>query len=203
MVELNDRCYPNWTGDCAQCGNAFSRYVRPSRKPPRFCSLKCSNNSPGMLVACTRFGDENPMWKGDRAKPQAGRTRALHRFSPLGCEKCPAKKAQRHHVDGNTLNNDPSNIKFLCVRCHMEEDGRLIQAGHNFRANPLKGDANPRSKLKAADIPVIRQRLSNGETQASIASDYGVGEETIGFVHRKKSWTHIGNVERQGQDAQH
>lgn len=39
------------------------------------------------------------------------------------CEKVPP--VDRHHRDGNSQNNDPSNIAFLCRRCHMAADGRL------------------------------------------------------------------------------
>jgi len=31
----------------------------------------------------------------------------------------------RHHVDGNPNNNHRSNVRFLCRRCHMDDDGRL------------------------------------------------------------------------------
>ena len=32
-----------------------------------------------------------------------------------------------HHIDGNPMNNDPSNIEFLTRRQHMIKDGRLEQ----------------------------------------------------------------------------
>lgn len=191
MPMTSDRSHPNWTGDCLHCGGAFSLYLRPSRTPPRFCSLNCSNNWPPHILACTKYGDENARWLGDKAKPQSGRKRAAKRFSPVRCEDCGKKKAERHHIDGNTLNNDPSNIKFLCKSCHQIEDGRQNAAIHFFKLNPRRGEQNCKAKLKDADIPAIRRRIANGETQARIAADYGVGEEAIGFIHRGKSWKHV------------
>jgi hypothetical protein len=75
-----------------------------------------------------RFLNGSPNRKGDNATTKAGRTRALRMFPvlPDGCETCGAgKRLDRHHKDGNTLNNNRDNIAFLCRKCHMAADGRL------------------------------------------------------------------------------
>lgn len=80
-------------------------------------------------IAAAKRGPLNPRWKGDGATPQAGRARAesMH-VAASHCERCDKRrKTERHHKDGNTLNNERSNIRFLCRRCHMTEDGRLQQ----------------------------------------------------------------------------
>jgi hypothetical protein len=41
------------------------------------------------------------------------------------CVNCGEEKTDRHHLDGNTANNDPENVITLCRRCHMLVDGRL------------------------------------------------------------------------------
>jgi hypothetical protein len=70
--------------------------------------------------------DRNPNWRGDKASINAGRMRARRWYKDIGmCSKCLKRKAERHHKDGNTINNNPSNIEFLCRSCHMKEDGRL------------------------------------------------------------------------------
>lgn len=53
------------------------------------------------------------------------------------------------------------------------------------------GERRGTAVLKNADIPVIRQRLRNKETQRAIAQDYGVDESTIRCIHRGVSWKHI------------
>jgi hypothetical protein len=73
-----------------------------------------------------RWGAEHHAWAGDDASVKAGRARALRAYPDIGpCEKCNAAKSERHHVDGNTLNNEPGNIMVLCRRCHMEAHGRI------------------------------------------------------------------------------
>jgi len=46
-------------------------------------------------------------------------------------------------------------------------------------------------KLKATDIPTIRQRLAAGETQQAIGADYGVDYSMIGRIKLGKAWTHV------------
>ena len=73
-----------------------------------------------------RRGTEHHAWIGDSASIKSGRCRAERIFDIQPCEMCgeSAKRIDRHHKDGDTRNNERSNIKFLCRRCHMREDGR-------------------------------------------------------------------------------
>jgi hypothetical protein len=57
-------------------------------------------------------GEKHPLWKGTKATKNAGRNRARIRF------KCP-EGMERHHVDGNPLNNSPENIAFVTHERHM------------------------------------------------------------------------------------
>lgn len=78
-------------------------------------------------------------WKGDAAGDAAGvaagRVRARNRYPLSLCERCNKAASDRHHVDGNTLNNTTENVMILCRRCHMLVDGRLEQ----FRTMPRTG----------------------------------------------------------------
>jgi hypothetical protein len=83
-------------------------------------------------------------WKGDDASEDAGRARARRYFVLGPCERCGRPARDRHHVDGVTTNNDPSNIAILCRRCHMVADGRLdglIEAA--ARTHSRKVDPQP------------------------------------------------------------
>lgn len=69
-------------------------------------------------MSVTKIGEKNPRWKGDRVKPQTGNDRARRWFkAPEGFD--------RHHKDGNPLNNNPSNIEVTSRKGHMTVDGRL------------------------------------------------------------------------------
>ena len=65
-----------------------------------------------------KTGEKSHLWKGEKATKNAGRGRAWRWV------KCP-KGFERHHVDGNPLNNAPENIMFVTRKQHMILDGRL------------------------------------------------------------------------------
>lgn len=52
--------------------------------------------------------------------------------APQPCGECGFNVATVHHKDRNPANNDPSNLIWLCHKCHMQEHA---QAGHLSR-NP-------------------------------------------------------------------
>ena len=93
-------------------------------------------------------GERNGQWTGDAASWNAGHLRALRLYPDPGpCAKCGRKPAERHHKDGNHANNDPSNIEFLCRRCHMEADGRLDLLRSVARAGGLARQAKRRAEI--------------------------------------------------------
>jgi 5-methylcytosine-specific restriction endonuclease McrA len=82
--------------------------------------------SPEHIAKRTRWGSEHHAWKGENVSNRAAHHRAETRFKNLPpCEDCGNVVSERHHADGNPLNNMASNIKFLCRKCHMSKDGRL------------------------------------------------------------------------------
>ena len=118
---------------CEQCSVAFCAYARPSRTR-RFCSraCRCAHVQPQLHA---KTGPNHAGWLGDSVSTRGGRSRALRRYPSVGpCSRCGAGKAERHHKDENTANNEPSNIAILCRRCHMETDGRLASAPARMRA---------------------------------------------------------------------
>jgi len=43
----------------------------------------------------------------------------------VACVDCGVAARERHHVDGNSFNNAPENVAFLCTSCHRKRDGRV------------------------------------------------------------------------------
>lgn len=74
----------------------------------------------------SKLGELNPRWGGDSIKPSNGRCRARRMYPLQPCHIC-GRVAERHHKDGNTLNNESGNIDFLCRRHHMIIDGRMTR----------------------------------------------------------------------------
>jgi uncharacterized protein YlaI len=59
--------------------------------------------------------------------PAGGRQYARRRFRlPAICAECEVAPAvDRHHWDGNPLNNAPTNLYPVCRACHLRIDGRI------------------------------------------------------------------------------
>jgi hypothetical protein len=101
----------------------------------------------GKLIG--RFvGSKSAGWKGDNASRDAGHSRALKLFKNIGpCIKCGSwKNLDRHHRDGNTLNNKKSNVQILCRKCHMEIDGRLKKNGQRYKSFGRRKDGTFKTK---------------------------------------------------------
>lgn len=119
------------TFSCFHCGVQVTKRYRASRGLPKFCERACyfkwkkGKEPAGWLATPDRKREAHHAWKGDSISRVGGRKRALKWFPARPCERCGAEKAERHHKDDNTANNEPSNIRFLCRRCHMTEDGRI------------------------------------------------------------------------------
>ena len=113
---------------CEKCGVGFLRRKR-SGKPQRFCSRSCAMSanmqSDVRRAQSGKTGADNAQWKGADITERSGRSRAIRAYPPGPCSRCPSPKGERHHKDGDTANNEPSNAEMLCRRCHMEVDGRL------------------------------------------------------------------------------
>jgi len=96
-----------------------------------------------------------------------------------------------NHKDGIKTNNTVQNLEIVSHQENMT---------HSIEVLGIKyggiGERNRHAKLKESDISVIRERLSRGETQKSIADDYGVVQQTISNICTGKLWKHIDRVWR-------
>lgn len=124
-----------------------------------------------------REGSANPRWAGDAVTKSGGRQRARKLFpGALVCEIAGCgKKAERHHKDDNTANNDPSNIAFLCHRHHVHADGRMSRP--ELRAAQRKVSMRPRTlehraKIGAAHLGMRRTDEARAAMSAAMKASY-------------------------------
>lgn len=82
-----------------------------------------------MKLSVSKKGPLNPNWKGNEVTESAIRQR-LQRNMPV------PKGYDRHHVDGNGRNSDPSNVHILTRREHMIKDGRMFRRDKKGRFVP-------------------------------------------------------------------
>jgi len=104
--------------NCFVCGKTFLRKISEStsKSGKLFCSKICFYKA--VKIHRIRVGRKiikNP-------KKATGNSRARSWFPDAQCEICGKQKAQRHHKDGNPLNNNPTNISMLCPKHHVYAD---------------------------------------------------------------------------------
>lgn len=90
---------------------------------------RCFTDKEKKEISDKMRGDNNHRWKGSNASAQAGRLRANRLYSFQSCIDCGDCDGHRHHIDGNTLNNNGSNIMWLCNTCH--------RIHHNFKSGKI------------------------------------------------------------------
>lgn len=115
----------------ANCGVSIQRPdgISPRRWQERqFCSRACSNRRGHTSL----WGENNPAWKGEGARKNTKRRRAMRRYSLGDCERCGKPAVDRHHRDGDPGHNEPENVAFLCRRCHLVIDGRMERRAQSF-----------------------------------------------------------------------
>jgi hypothetical protein len=150
-----------------------------SRPGPKPGTKKTPEHLANIKAALPR-GTRHHNFKGDAAKEKTGRTRAQMLYTAIGpCERCGAGNAERHHRDGNTLNNAPTNIAILCRRCHMEEDGRLARI-KEVRAC-VRAIPGPRY-LSDEQIREMVALRAAGLSQARIATHFGIGQSAVSRI---------------------
>lgn len=135
-----------------------------------------------------KSGELHPNWKGDNITVKSGRQRAERMYKNIGaCSICGNPKAERHHKDDNTANNDVSNIEILCRRCHMEKDGRLQKFAqiHKLIKNRYRG------KLSAADVIEIFRLRKEGLSQSKIGERFGIKQVQVSRILNRKRRTDV------------
>lgn len=78
--------------------------------------------------------------------------------------------------------DDPSNNRV--------ENLRWGTSGVN-RADAVRNGIRDGGSLSEADVVEIRTRLTSGESQRTIATDYGVDQSNISHIARGRIWAHV------------
>lgn len=88
-------------------------------------------NKTGLCRECASPKAENHYnWQGkttaEARRKRSGRNRAeiLHPIRGKLCIDCGVPAQHRDHMDGDPMNNDPSNIEFRCRACHCRRHAK-------------------------------------------------------------------------------
>jgi hypothetical protein len=70
---------------------------------------------------CQQHAQWNPLAPRQRGRALMQRRARLIRRRGPRCERCGAPPPlELHHLDANAANDDPENLRLLCLACHLE-----------------------------------------------------------------------------------
>jgi hypothetical protein len=106
-------------GFCVDCGAVLSNKT----------ALRCK--SCAAKVSTWNVGQANAAMSNMDVLATSARARKLVQDQKKdSCELCgESKRLHIHHIDGNPLNGDSSNLKTLCPKCHRQTHGKQNSVG--------------------------------------------------------------------------
>ena len=116
--------------------------------------------------------------------PNGRQLMGMHILVMLTHKGPPPPGKQVNHLDGNKQNNHLWNLDYVTPSENMRH---AIATG-------LRGGKTPapkRTKLTDRKVRAIRRRCAAGQSQQSVARDFGVSVSTVGAVVRRERWQHV------------
>jgi hypothetical protein len=125
-----------------------------------------------------------PHTRGYGVTQRRGKRYYVHRFS-FATFVGPVNGMNVCHRCDNPICCNPSHL-FLGTQADNLADARA--KGRLFAPPPMPGEKNPRAKLTATDVAIIRARAAAGESKRSIARDFHVSDNQICWIVSRKEW---------------
>lgn len=185
---------------CEECRSPFTR----TRKRTRFCCKLCSNRANSRLGGIAtrvpleetyerfvvRKGDDECWdWSGSLSgrypalKRISSGTTYAHRFSwERANGPIPDGLIIRHKCD----NPRCSNPRHLETGTYADNMADMVERGRS-----KTGESNPSAKLTHERVAEIKKRLIGGESQQSLAREYGVCQQTVSDISRGRNWASV------------
>ena len=105
------------TSSCLNCGKTILYY--PKRQTGKYCNNKCQCDY--------QYKERVSQWIGGSVTPGVKLLRRYLTEQQEGCYTCGINlwcnnpiTLELDHIDGNSLNNSPDNLRMLCPNCHSQ-----------------------------------------------------------------------------------
>jgi DNA-binding XRE family transcriptional regulator len=143
----------------------------PGINPNRWHILNCASDSDGYLTVHIRGGE------------LTARHSKVHRIvletfvgpAPDGCQAC--------HRNGVRTDNRVENLYWGTAADNSADRHR--------HGNTQRGERHTAARLTEKQVREIRAAMSLGATTTELAKVYGVTNNTIGHINRRKTWKHL------------
>jgi len=184
---------------CNPCRHARQRFLEANPDAPRRPKRE-DGDIWARLIAKRHIDDIRGCWTWTGTKDSGGYGRISVRIAGR-IRSVAAHRIVAHLKHG--LNLSIRN-EYACHRC---DNPICFNPDHIFVGTPLdnardciakgrdrhqNGEQNGGGKkLKSADIRIIRERRHNGESQPSIARDFGIDASMVSRIILGKAWSHV------------
>lgn len=103
------------------------------------------------------------------------------------------RKEVVHHIDGNELNNDLSNLELMSLSKHskMHMLGHKIEQETREKLRIKSRENRTQAKLTIFDVKNIKRMLRNEINQKLISWIYKVHLATISKINTKTTWSWV------------
>ena len=80
---------------------------------------------------------------------------------------------------------NPSHLRLGTFSDNMQDMHRRGRGQDN------KGVKHPKARLTEDQVLAIRAARANGVTEKTLASQYGITQASVGYIHRRRNWKHL------------
>lgn len=92
-----------------------------------------------------------------------------------------------NHEDGWKPNNEPANLELATYSQQRLHAIQVLGAQHH----DVRGSRHPKTKLTEADVSEMRRLRASGEMVKTIASRFGVTQNTASQICLRTTWKHV------------
>lgn len=125
---------------------------------------------------------------GMRIVDRLGKLRGiyLHRLVAEAWHGMPSAGQEVRHLDGNKLNNSPSNLAWGTRSQNMRDK--------DLHGTSPQGERHPQSKLTETAVLRMRRMWSAGASLPELVREFGVSRMTCWRAATGRSWSHLKEV---------